>query len=142
MRRSALKSIRAFCIECQGDSFQGVAECVDLACAFYPFRYGVLPRTGQRKPLAAIKAYCFENCQGGSSRAEVENCQGDTAVLGPCPVYPFRLGVNPNISEETREKRRLEAQKRATKGVFGFSKQIHQTPFQPPESKEATSVRV
>ena len=87
----------------------------------------------KRSPLEAIRVFCIE-CQGGSFQG-VSECV-DTALLGPCPVFPFRLGVNPNYSAEERERRKLAASKRAVKGVYGFPKTTHQTPFDAPESPE------
>lgn len=46
--------------------------------------------------IRSIRAFCVE-CIGGA--AHVEEC---TALK--CPLYPFRMGKNPNISEESREK--------------------------------------
>jgi hypothetical protein len=42
------------------------------------------------------------------------------------------MGKNPNISAETREKRRQAALKLAEKGKFGFSKTMFQRPFDAP----------
>jgi hypothetical protein len=88
-----------------------VRECKDIACYFYPYRLGIPPEGQPHQPLSAIKTYCFENCQAGAGRDEVLNCKGDhcyedNTVHGPCPVFPFRFGKNPNISVETREKLR------------------------------------
>ena len=134
--RSPLKAIRAFCVECQGDSFQAVAECRDLACPFYAYRNGTPPDGQPHKPLVAIKTYCSIYCLPDGGRDAVLTCQGDKAYAGPCPVFPFRLGVNPNISAETREKARQAALKRAVKGQFGFSKSTVHVPSEAPESTE------
>uniref|UniRef100_A0A7V3E844 Uncharacterized protein n=1 Tax=Ignavibacterium album TaxID=591197 RepID=A0A7V3E844_9BACT len=40
-------------------------------------------------PVKAIRKYCLE-CSCGSLK-EVKNC-----VCSDCPLYPFRLGKNPN----------------------------------------------
>lgn len=45
-KRSPSKAIRIFCIECRGESFQGVTECADTACPFYPY--------WQEKPVTVI----------------------------------------------------------------------------------------
>jgi hypothetical protein len=63
--------------------------------------------------IRSIRAFCVE-CIGGA--AYVEEC---TAVK--CQLYPFRMGKNPNISAETKEKSkrrmldRLAAQNMKTK---------------------------
>jgi hypothetical protein len=81
--------------------------------------------------LRAIKRYCHEYCQAGAGRAETVNCQGDKSLDGGrgCPVFLFRLGTNPNISAETREKRRREAARRVAEGMFGFPKETHHGTF-------------
>lgn len=57
-RRSAIKSIRAFCIHCAGGD------------------------------LGWIK-----DCPSGASTVSEED---------QCPLYPYRMGKNPNVSEATR----------------------------------------
>ena len=52
-------------------------------------------------PVKAIRAKCID-CYGGS-RYEVENC-----VTPDCPLYPYRLGKNPNrkgkqLTDEQKE---------------------------------------
>lgn len=133
-RRSPLQAIRVFCVQCQGGSAQGVTECTDNICPFYAYRFGIPPQDKKHQPMKAIKQFCLINCQVEAGRQEVVHCQGDKAMLGPCPVFPFRLGRNPNVSQATREKRRQAASKRAVKGVFGFTKQTHQHPLESPQS--------
>ena len=90
-KRSSLQAIRLFCAECQGDSAQGVAECRDTVCALHPYRHGVGLDTEEHEPLAAIRTFCIM-CTG----YDVFDCKGDQAEAGPCPVFPFRLGINPS----------------------------------------------
>jgi len=113
VKRSPLEAIRRFCIECQGDlaNAQYVTACRYTVCPFHAYRHGTQPDGQPHRPLSAIKAYCFDNCLPGASREAIADCQGDKAFTGPCPVFPFRLGVNPNISAETREKLRQIALK-------------------------------
>lgn len=96
MKRSPLQAIRAFCKECQGGLLPEVTACQDAGCSFFPYREGLALPKGAHKPTKAIKTYCHEGCQAGEGRAEVKGCQGNKATLGACPVFPFRLGVNPN----------------------------------------------
>lgn len=51
-------------------------------------------------PLKAIRAKCLD-CSCGSA-AEVREC-----VIPTCPLFPFRMGHNPNIklTDEQRQKR-------------------------------------
>lgn len=138
LKRSPLEAIRVFCIECQGGSFQGVTECADTACAFHPYRHGTALEKGRHSPVRACRAYCFDNCLPGAGADAVKDCGGDTALLGPCPVFPFRMGKNPNISAATREKARQRALETDPLGLRNSKKlQVH-TPFEAPESTEGT----
>ena len=100
---SPMKAIRRFCVEqCNADTPSEVKSCagnawVMGACPLYAFRTG-------RKPLGAstlkaIRKHCLM-CFNGDT-AGVRECQDME-----CPLFPFRLGKNPNFSEETRQKRR------------------------------------
>ena len=51
---------------------------------------------GSLSPLKAIRAWCLE-CSCGV-RAEVRNC-----TMLDCPLYPFRMGKNPNRKRKTEE---------------------------------------
>ena len=136
--RSPLQAIRAFCLECEGDSPANVKDCLNPACPFYAYRLGTPPAGQSHQPMKAIKTYCFDQCQAGSGREEVLTCQGDKAALGPCPVFPFRLGVNPNISAATRERRRQAALLHDPLGIQkGKTSQTHGG-FKAPESTETT----
>lgn len=57
-------------------------------------------------PIKAIRANCIECCCG--DRNEVMNCPIKT-----CPLYPYRLGKNPNIKrkEYTEEERAVMAER-------------------------------
>lgn len=106
-KRSPLKSIRAFCLSCEGGSPANVEQCLFLACPLREYRSGKALKNGKHDPLTAIANYCLEQCQAGSSRYEVEICQGDECVQGPCSLYPFRLGKNPNKSKPLSAERRI-----------------------------------
>ena len=41
--RTPIKSIRAYCIECQGGSFKEVRLCTSNDCALYAYRMGKRP---------------------------------------------------------------------------------------------------
>lgn len=132
--RSALKTIRAFCTECQGGLPQAVSECADIACLFYPYRHGKALARGQHQPVKAIRRYCFNNCLPGAGAKSVRDCGGDTALLGPCPVFSFRLGKNPNFSEATRLQRRQRALELNPLGLQTLNQTQHQVCFDAPES--------
>ena len=59
-------------------------------------------------PIKAIRLHCLE-CSGGSSN-EVRLC-----VIPDCPLYPFRLGKNPNIKREYSEEQRAKMQEQLKK---------------------------
>jgi hypothetical protein len=97
-----------------------VADCPSQDCPLYPYRMGRLDGADGRT-IKAIRRYCLD-CVG--SPHEVRNCQGDTAADGPCPLFTFRLGKNPNISEETRQKRRMVALKHGFRRKLPMHEQI------------------
>ena len=132
---SALEAIRRFCVQCEGDSPTNVSECLYKACPFYAYRLGVALPAGKHRPLKAIRTFCLEECQAGN-QGQVEGCQGDTAAAGPCPAWPFRLGKSPNVTTETREKRRAAyfRQTAAGKNVLGLISARHSRPLQAAES--------
>ena len=136
MKRSPLAAIRRFCIQCQGDSFLAVTECNDTTCPFHEYRHGVALEKGRHSPTKACRSFCHEQCQAGAGTEEVRTCGGDTAFLGPCPVFPFRMGTNPNISRETREKARQRELKKLAEGTNSLAKVPAHTPFDAPESTE------
>lgn len=87
-RKSYLKSIRAFCVECMGGNPYLVKDCTAIRCKFYPYRFGVMPETKpDSTPLKSIRCYCLE-CVGTSD--EVKICSAPE-----CPVYYYRFGHNP-----------------------------------------------
>ena len=123
-KRSPLGAIRVFCLECQGQSSPAVTACADTSCPVYSYRLGEKLPAGVHRPLPAIRNYCLKYCQSGESSEEVKICQGnkpvDPKAQGLCPLFPFRLGKNPNFTEATRAQRHLRASKRVAKGASGF----------------------
>lgn len=47
--RNPVKAIRAFCLDCVGNSPNEVKLCPSERCALYPFRFGKNPYTAKRK---------------------------------------------------------------------------------------------
>lgn len=132
--KTPLTAIRAFCMACQGDYAPAVADCLDTACPFHPYRHGTPLAKGQHRPTSTIRRYCLEYCQAGAGPEEVRTCAGDTALLGPCQVFPFRFGTNPNIRPETRAKHRKAALERDPLGLNLGSVPQAQRPTQAPQS--------
>ena len=108
-RRTALESIRRFCLACMGGSAPLVAECASPACAFHGHRMGVIEQGADRRLVRVIAGYCREQCQPGEDPAA---CTAGKVFmeLEPCPCWPFRTGRNPYISAEQRERQRQRAQ--------------------------------
>lgn len=106
-----LQAVRAHCQFCCSGDAVFIRECNDWNCPLRPFRFGRAPRKGDDQQvesdaptaLKAIRKHCVEYCQAGEKK-EVPACMGDKLVLGPCPLFPFRMGKNPNYSEESRKK--------------------------------------
>ena len=69
-RRTYLKSIRAFCLDCMGKSSETVRDCPARHCKFYPYRFGKMPETKpDSTPLKSIRLYCLE-CIGTSDEVK------------------------------------------------------------------------
>lgn len=63
-------------------------------------------------PIKSIRKFCVETCCGGDQEY-VRKCPGNSLDISvSCPLWPFRMGKNPHISEETRVKRRESAKSR------------------------------
>ena len=135
---TALEAIRKFCLQCQGGISANVTECQHSACPFYAYRLGVALPAGKHRPLKTIRAYCVEECQAGN-QGQVDDCQGDTAAAGPCPAFPFRMGKSPNVTTETKEKRRAAnfRQTAAGKNALGLISAPHSRPLQAAGSLES-----
>lgn len=109
---SPLQAIHHHCAVCTDpDNKQmnnkEIAGCEHKACPLYPYRLGKLPSAGEVKkisPLRACRAFCLEECQGGTEHKvmDVKTCQGDTWAVTPCPLFSFRFGRNPNRKRKKR----------------------------------------
>ena len=64
-RKTALESIRLFCIGCMGGSFALVAECPSVDCIFYPYRSGAIEPGASRRLLKVIRSHCDICAPGG-----------------------------------------------------------------------------
>ena len=56
-------------------------------------------------PMESVHKYCRE-CVCGDKQfnpEEVRNCTGDKAFLGPCPMYPYRMGTKRPSVRRMRE---------------------------------------
>jgi hypothetical protein len=105
------EAIHKFCVACVGSPFE-VKDCggdhrfnggcaPSSECWFYKFRLGK-----GRPSVKLIRKYCLF-CQGGSSDLVRDCVEGeDHSGVKACSLFPYRLGTNPNISEETKQKRR------------------------------------
>lgn len=106
-RKTALESIRLFCVGCMGGSFALVSECASVDCAFHAYRTSVIEVGASRRLLRVIRAYC----DGCAPSGDVNGCTAGRHYLdlSPCPVWPFRSGRSPYYSAEAREQRRARA---------------------------------
>ena len=59
-------------------------------------------------PIKAIRAKCLDCCCG--QRDEVKLCPAKD-----CPLWPFRMGKNPNRSKNMTDEQRLAAKERLAK---------------------------
>ncbi len=55
-------------------------------------------------PKPAVRAMCAD-CLGMTqwNRKEVEACQGDEALAGPCTLFPYRMGRRISVKTLRRE---------------------------------------
>ena len=106
-RKTALESIRLFCVGCMGGSFVLVSECPSVNCAFHPYRSGAIEPGAPRRLLKVIRSCCDTCAPGG----DVAGCTAGKIYLdlSPCPLWPFRSGRSPYYSAEAREQRRARA---------------------------------
>src|SRR5210317_505254 len=94
MKRTPLKAIRSFCVECAGSTHEvrhcGGEKCLgdqgdeNNVCYFYPYRLG-----RGRPSVKTNRKQCLE-CMGGR-RDFVRECESLT-----CPIWPYRMGTNPS----------------------------------------------
>ncbi|EFL52632.1 hypothetical protein DesfrDRAFT_0738 [Solidesulfovibrio fructosivorans JJ]] len=106
-RKTALESIRLFCVGCMGGSFALVPECPSVNCVFHAYRTGVIEVGASRRFLKVIKSYCADCAPGG----DVGGCTAGKNFLDltPCSIWPYRRGVSPYYSAKAREQRRARA---------------------------------
>jgi hypothetical protein len=122
-----LKAIRQHCLECAGTAAE-VAACPSVQCPVWLHRHGHRPRRQEAETVAdvvlrpeeravraaeflaqggtglrAIRRHCLD-CSGGSP-AEVKDCRHKI-----CPLWPYRLGRNPNRGVSPERKVALLAQ--------------------------------
>lgn len=107
-RQSPLASIRAFCVWCCGGSSPEVVACPSTKCAFHPYRMGSIPPGASRSLVRIIKARCADCKPEGAAECDAHQ---PYALHPPCPAWPFRLGGNPNIGPEQREKLREQGKR-------------------------------
>jgi hypothetical protein len=98
--RKLLKSLRCFCLQCQGEQTLFVRTCPDTACALYPFRLpgacGV--STSGERAVRAVRRYCLM-CAG--TKQDVRGC----AAGASCPLWVYRFGVHPATRQRVTARR-------------------------------------
>ena len=107
-RRTPLAAIHKFCVECQGDQPYSVADCPSSGCLFFTFRHGRNEDGDGGSRVKAIGRYCREQCLPAEDPA---GCTAGKPYAGnqPCACWPYRLGRNPYIGDEQRQKLRERA---------------------------------
>ncbi len=103
-RRTPLQAIATFCRECNGGPAK---DCKTTDCIFHPYRQGTIPEGASRQLVKVIRQYC-QGCLPMESPAGCTACV-EYRGLAPCPCWPFRLGRNPYVGPEQREKLRRQA---------------------------------
>jgi len=107
-RKTALGSIRNFCMQCMGGSHALVTDCPSISCIFFPYRSGVIKDGADRRLQRIIKQYCNEQCL---QKENSKDCMAGKVYmdLEPCPLWPFRTVRSPYYGEKRREKQRHQA---------------------------------
>lgn len=61
----------------------------------------------RKTAIKSIREYCVEVCCAGDQEY-VRECPDGVVLQGkpPCPLWPYRMGKNPNVSEEKKAKAR------------------------------------
>jgi len=120
-RRTAKGAIRAFCLWCCGGSSKEVGVCPSGSdkrhpCDLWHYRNGgPIPPGVSRSLLKAIKARCLD-CLPGSEHTPKDCTAYEPYAHHPaCPLWPFRLGRNPNIGVEQRKKLRAHGKEKGFK---------------------------
>ena len=86
-RRTALESIRRFCLACMGGSAQLVAECASTTCTFHGYRMGVIEEGAghlhHRQGVHGSGAVRVVAIQDGAQSVHQRRAAGKAAP--PCP---------------------------------------------------------
>ena len=95
-----LQAVRRFCIQCVGNVKSEIRDCRGdkpflsgvKCCPLFKHRFG-----RGRISVLEIRKHCLRLCMNGS-RDAVRCC-----LSTECPLYPFRMGTNPNYKESTKK---------------------------------------
>ena len=95
-----LHAVRRFCIECVGNVKSQIRNCggdKPIMGGEYPC-CPLFPHRGGRKRISVktIRKHCMI-CTNGSHDA-IRECPSTE-----CPLYPFRMGTNPNYKKSTKK---------------------------------------
>lgn len=115
-RKTALESIRLFCVGCMGGQRNLVADCPSTGCMFFPYCMGEIANGASRRLLRVIRSYC----DGCASGGDVAGCTAGRNFLdlAPCPLWPFRAGSNPYYGDKRRERLREHAIRSGSEANF------------------------
>ena len=115
-RKTALESIRLFCVQCMGGQRNLVADCPSTGCIFFNYRMGEIADGASRRLLRVIRTYCGGCAPGG----DVAGCTAGKIylALSPCPLWPFRAGSNPYYGDKRRERLREHAIRSGSEANF------------------------
>jgi hypothetical protein len=111
-----LKAVRLACLECSNGSALEVRECVATSCPLWTFRFGRRPGAEDKAAVAGKPVYPLEKRLTGTSglkavRRRCVDCAGGTdaavraCTVSACPLFPYRLGRNPNIVRSPERKK-------------------------------------
>ena len=106
-RKTSLESIRLHCKQCMGDHLALIRDCATGACALHPYRSGEIEEGASRRLLKVIRSFC-DTC---AADGDVGGCGAGKTYqsLPPCPLWPYRTGRSPYVTQRVRDQRRARA---------------------------------
>ena len=100
-KRTPTEAVKFFCkvfcccgVQSMVKNCKGKVLFSEKSCPFHFYRLGK-----GRISVKIIRQHCLNFCMGGSKKA-VKGCPSKD-----CPLYPFRLGTNPNYKKKGRDQR-------------------------------------
>lgn len=100
-RVDALRSIRRFCLECQGESAAAVRQCTDSHCALWAWRLPEAPAAVLAEVLAAVPGHAPAPLPEAAASASGVKTPGGEAAGPRAAAFPLLMAAQqPSGAEE------------------------------------------